>query len=116
MFIEFLRDNYSHSDYIKFWNKYCESEGNKGEIIYPMKQFTAMFGDSFQDIYPRIVRFSANDKYFQETDTGVIYTYKNELHVIDKVINLYDLLYWLVENPQDDKMKVYIEENIEKND
>lgn len=47
MFIEFLRDNYSHSDYIKFWNKYCESEGNKGEIIYPMKQFTTMFGDSF---------------------------------------------------------------------
>lgn len=25
-FIDFLRDNYNHSDYIKFWNEYCESE------------------------------------------------------------------------------------------
>lgn len=46
---------------------------------------------------------------------GKIYAYENELCVISKVINLCDLLRWLVENPQDDKMKVYIEENIKKN-
>lgn len=80
-----------------------------------MEQFTAMFGDSFQDIFPRIIMFSANDKYFKETDEGKIYTYKDESHVLlDQAINLCDLLRWLVENPQDDKMKVYIEENIKK--
>ena len=81
-----------------------------------MEQFTAMFGDSFQDIYPRIIIFSANDKYFKETDEGKIYTYEDASHVLlDSAINLCDLLRWLAENPQDDKMKVYIEENIKKN-
>ena len=112
MFIEFIRDNYSRFDVIKFWNKYCESEGNEGEIIHPIEQFTTMRGDSFLDIFPRVVRFSVDDKYFQETDTGEIYTYGDELHAINTVVNFYDLLYWLVENPQDDKMKKYIKENI----
>ena len=117
MFIEFVKDNYSRTNIISFWNKYCESEGNKKGIIYPMEQFTAMFGDSFQDIFPRIIIFSANDKYFRETDEGKIYTYEDESHVLlDKVVNLCDLILWLVKNPQDDKMKVYIEENIKKND
>ena len=115
MFIEFIRDNYSRSDIINFWNKYRKSKHFSTESVYPMEQFTAMFGDSFQNIYPKIIRFSANDKYFKETDTGKIYTYEDELQVINKVINLVDLLPWLVENPQDDKMKVYIEENIKKN-
>lgn len=74
-----------------------------------------MCGDSFLNIFPRVVRFSVDNKYFQETDVGEIYTYRDELRVIGTVVNLYDLLYWLVENPQDDKMKVYIEENIKKN-
>lgn len=77
MFIEFIRDNYSRSDIINFWNKYCESEDNE-----------------------------------EETDNGLIFTYADESHVLEKVINLVDLLSWLVENPQDDKMKVYIEESI----
>lgn len=116
MFIEFIRDNYSRSDIINFWNKYCEAENKPSEIIYPMEQFVATFGDSFQQIFPRIIRFSVDDKYFQETDNGLIFTYADESHVLEKVINLVDLLPWLVENPQDDKMKVYIEENIKKND
>ncbi|MCI6456691.1 MAG: hypothetical protein MSA56_03155 [Clostridium sp.] len=116
MFTEFIRDNYSRSDIINFWNKYCESEDNEEEIVYPMEQFVATFGDSFQQIFPRIIRFSVDDKYFQETDNGLIFTYADESHVLEKVINLVDLLPWLVENPQDDKMKVYIEENIKKND
>ena len=115
MFIEFIRDNYSRSDIINFWNKYCESEDNEEQIVYPMEQFVATFGDSFQQIFPRIIRFSMDDKYFQETDNGLIFTYADESHVLEKVINLADLLPWLVENPQDDKMKVYIEENIKKN-
>ena len=115
MFIEFIRDNYSHTDIINFWNKYCKAEGNEEQIIYPMEQFTATFGDSFQQIFPRIIRFSADDKYFQETDNGLIFTYADEYYVLKKVINFLDLLSWLVENPQDDKMKVYIEENIKKN-
>ena len=80
-----------------------------------MEQFVATFGDSFQQIFPRIIRFSVDDKYFQETDNGLIFTYADESHVLEKIINLADLLPWLVENPQDDKMKVYIEENIKKN-
>lgn len=116
MFTEFIRDNYSRSDIINFWNKYCESEDNEEEIVYPMEQFVATFGDSFQQIFSRIIRFSVDDKYFQETDNGLIFTYADESHVLEKVINLVDLLPWLVENPQDDKMKVYIEENIKKND
>lgn len=115
MFIEFIRDNYSRSDIINFWNKYCKAEGNEEEIVYPMEQFVATFGDSFQQIFPRIIRFSVDDKYFQETDNGLIFTYADESHVLKKVINLVYLLPWLVENPQDDKMKVYIEENIKKN-
>ena len=114
MFIEFIRDNYSRSDIINFWNKYCEAEGNEEQIIYPMEQFVATFGDSFQQIFPRIIRFSVDDKYFQETDNGLIFTYADEYRVIKTVINFIDLLPWLVENPQDDKMKVYIEENIKK--
>lgn len=86
MFIEFIRDNYSRSDINNFWNKYCESEDNEEEIVYP------------------------------ETDNGLIFTYADESHVLEKVINLVNFLSWLVENPQDDKMKVYIEENIKKND
>ena len=113
MFIEFIRDNYSRSDIINFWNKYCEAEDNEEQIVYPMEQFVAMCGDSFQDIFPKIIRFSVDDMYF--TDNGLIYTYADESHVLEKVINLVDLLPWLVENPQDDKMKVYIEENIKKN-
>lgn len=116
MFIEFIRDNYSRSDIINFWNNYCEAEDTPSEIIYPMEQFTATFGDSFQQIFPKIIRFSVDDMYFQETDNGLIFTYADESHVLEKVINLVDLLSWLVENPQDDKMKVYIEENIKKND
>ena len=116
LFIKFIRDNYSRSDIINFWNKYCEAENKPSEIIYPMEQFTATFGDSFQQIFPRIIRFSVDDKYFQESDNGLIFTYADESHVIEKVINFLDLLSWLVENPQDDKMKVYIEENIKKND
>lgn len=108
MFIEFIRDNYSRSDIINFWNKYCEAESNEEQIIYPMEQFTATFGDSFQQIFPRIIRFSVDDKYFQETDNELIFIYADESHVLEKVINLADLLPWLVENPQDDKMKVYI--------
>ena len=115
MFTEFIRDNYISTDIINFWNKYCEAEDNKEEIIHPMEQFTATFGDSFQQIFPRIIRFSVDDKYFQETDNGLIFTYADESHVLEKVINLVDLLPWLVENQQDDKMKVYIEENIKKN-
>ena len=115
MFIEFIRDNYIRTDIINFWNKYCEAENKPSEIIYPMEQFVATFGDSFQQIFPRIIRFSVDDKYFQETDNGLIFTYADESHVLEKVINLVDLLPWLVENPQDDKMKVYIEENIKKN-
>ena len=115
MFIEFIRDNYSRTDIINFWNKYRKAKNFSTEFVYPMEQFTTMFGDSFQDIFPRIVRFSSTDKYFKETDTGKIYTYEDEFQVINKVINLCDLLRWLVENPQDDKMKVYIEENIKKN-
>ena len=115
MFIEFIRDNYSHTDIINFWNKYCEAEDNEEEIVYPMEQFVATFGDSFQQIFPRIIRFSVDDKYFQETDNGLIFTYADESYVLEKVINFVDLLQWLVENPQDDKMKVYIEENIKKN-
>ena len=114
MFTEFIRDNYSRSDIINFWNKYCEAENKPSEIIYPMEQFTATFGDSFQQIFPRIIRFSVDDKYFQETDNGLIFTYADESHVLKKVINLVDLLPWLVENPQDDKMKTYIEENRRK--
>lgn len=114
-YCEFIRDNYSRSEIINFWNKYCKAEDNEEQIIYPMKQFTATFGDSFQQIFPRIIRFSVDDKYFQETDNGLIFTYTDESHVIEKVINFLDLLSWLVENPQDDKMKVYIEENIKKN-
>ena len=114
MYIEFIRDNYSRSDIINFWNKYCEAEGNEEQIIYPMEQFVATFGDSFQQIFPRIIRFSVDDKYFQETDNGLIFTYADEYRVIKTVINFIDLLPWLVENPQDDKMKVYIEENIKK--
>ena len=114
MFIEFIRDNYSRSDIINFWNKYCEAEDNEEEIVHPMEQFVATFGDSFQQIFPRIIRFSVDDKYFQETDNGLIFTYADKSHVLEKVINLVDLLPWLVENPQDDKMKVYIEENIKK--
>ena len=110
----FIRDNYSRSEIINFWNKYCKAEGNEEQIIYPMEQFVATFGDSFQQIFPRIIRFSMDDKYFQETDNGLIFTYADESHVIEKVINFLDLLSWLVENPQDDKMKVYIEENIKK--
>ena len=113
-FTEFIRDNYSRSDIINFWNKYCEAENKPSEIIYPMEQFTATFGDSFQQIFPRIIRFSVDDKYFQETDNGLIFTYADESHVLKKVINLVDLLPWLVENPQDDKMKTYIEENRRK--
>lgn len=116
MFIEFIRDNYSRTDIINFWNKYCEAENKPSEIIYPMEQFTATFGDSFQQIFPRIIRFSVDDEYFQETDNGLIFTYADESHVLEKVINLVDLLPWLVENPQDDKMKTYIKENIKKND
>ena len=116
MFIEFIRDNYSRSDIINFWNKYCESENNEEQIIYPMEQFTATFGDSFQQIFPRIIKFSVDDMYFQETDNGLIFTYADESHVLEKVINLADLLPWLVENPQDEKMKTYIKENIKKND
>lgn len=115
MFIDFIRDNYSRSDIINFWNKYCESEDNEEQIVYPMEQFTATFGDSFQQIFPRIIRFSVDDKYFQKTDNGLIFTYADESHVIERVINFIDLLPWLAENPQDDKMKVYIEENIKKN-
>ena len=115
MFIEFIRDNYSRSDIINFWNKYCEAEDTPSEIIYPMEQFVATFGDSFQQIFPRIIRFSVDDKYFQETDNGLIFTYADESHVIERVINFIDLLSWLAENPQDNKMKVYIEENIKKN-
>ena len=114
MFIEFIRDNYSRSDIINFWNKYCEAENNEEEIVYPMEQFVATFGDSFQQIFPRIIRFSVDDKYFQETDNGLIFTYADESHVLEKVINLVDLLPWLLENPQDDKMKVYMEENRRK--
>ena len=114
LFIKFIRDNYSRSDFINFWNKYCESEDNEEEIVYPMEQFTATFGDSFQQIFPRIIRFSVDDKYFQESDNGLIFTYADESHVIEKVINFLDLLSWLVENPQDDKMKTYIKENIKK--
>lgn len=116
MFTEFIRDNYSRSDIINFWNKYCEAKDNEEEIVYPMEQFVATFGDSFQQIFPRIIRFSVDDKYFQETDNGLIFTYADESHVLEKVINLVDLLPWLVENPQDDKMKTYIKENIKKND
>ena len=47
MFIEFIRDNYSHTDIINFWNKYCKAEDNEEEIVYPMEQFVATFGDSF---------------------------------------------------------------------
>lgn len=115
MFIDFIRDNYSRSDIINFWNKYCESEDNEEQIVYPMEQFTATFGDSFQQIFPRIIRFSVDDKYFQKTDNGLIFTYADESHVLKKVINFVDLLSWLAENPQDNKMKVYIEENIKKN-
>ena len=115
VFIEFIRDNYSRSDIINFWNKYWEAENKPSEIVYLMEQFVATFGDSFQQIFPRIIRFSVDDKYFQETDNGLIFTYADESHVLEKVINLVDLLPWLVENPQDDKMKVYIEENIKKN-
>ena len=114
MFIEFIRDNYIRTDIINFWNKYCEAEDNEEEIVYPMEQFVATFGDSFQQIFPRIIRFSVDDKYFQETDNGLIFTYADESHVLEKVINLADLLPWLVENPQDDKMKTYIEENRRK--
>ena len=114
MFIEFIRDNYSRTDIINFWNKYCEAENKPSEIIYPMEQFTATFGDSFQQIFPRIIRFSVDDMYFQETDNGLIFTYADESHVLEKVINLVYLLPWLVENPQDDKMKTYIKENIKK--
>lgn len=114
MFIEFIRDNYSRSDIINFWNNYCEAEDTPSEIIYPMEQFTATFGDSFQQIFPKIIRFSVDDMYFQETDNGLIFTYADESHVLEKVINLVDLLPWLVENPQDDKMKTYIKENIKK--
>lgn len=116
MWVEFIRDNYSHSDIINFWNKYCEAENKPSEIIYPMEQFTATFGDSFQQIFPRIIRFSVDDMYFQEADNGLIFTYADESHVLKKVINFLDLLSWLVENPQDDKMKKYIKENIKKND
>ena len=55
-----------------------------------------------------------DDKYFQETDNGLIFTYADESYVLEKVINFVDLLPWLVENPQDDKMKTYIEENRRK--
>lgn len=113
MFIDFIRDNYSRTDIISFWNKYCKAECMP-EIIYPMEQFTAMFGDSFQNIYPKIIRFSADDKYFEITDMGLVYTYVNTSCVLKNVVKLYDLLCWLVENPQDDKMKVYIKENIKK--
>lgn len=116
MWVEFIRDNYSHSDIINFWNKYCEAENKPSEIIYPMEQFTATFGDSFQQIFPRIIRFSVDDMYFQKADNGLIFTYADESHVLKKVINFLDLLSWLVENPQDDKMKKYIKENIKKND
>ena len=115
VFIEFIRDNYSRSEIINLWNKYCESKDNKENIVYPMEQFVATFGDSFQQIFPRILRFSMDDKYFQKTDNGLIFTYYNELQVFERVIKFYDLLTWLLENPQDDKMKVYIEENIKKN-
>ena len=115
MFIEFIRDNYSRSEIINFWNKYCESKDNKENIVYPMEQFVATFGDSFQQIFPRIIRFSVDDKYFQKTDNGLIFTYYDELQVFERVIKFHDLLTWLLKNPQDDKMKVYIEENIKKN-
>ena len=108
---EFIRDNYSRSDIISFWNKYCEAENISSEIIYPMEQFTATFGDSFQIIFPKLIEFSTYDKYFRESDNGFIYSYCNEEEVFDKVIDSYDLLPWLIENPQDDKMKKYIEEN-----
>ena len=114
VFIEFIRDNYSRSEIINFWNKYCKAENKPSEIIHPMEQFVATFGDSFQQIFPRIIRFSMDDKYFQETDNGLIFTYADEYHVLKSVINFLDLLQWLIENPQDDKMKVYIEENIKK--
>lgn len=66
MFIEFIGDNYSRFDVIKFWNKYCKAKNLSTEIVYPMEQFTTMFGDSFQDIFPRIIRFSATDKYLKK--------------------------------------------------
>ena len=115
MWIEFIRDNYSRSEIINFWNKYCEAEAIPSEIIYPMEQFTATFGDSFQIIFPKLREFSIQDKYFRESDNGFIYSYFNEESLFDSIIMLCDLLPWLVENPQDDKMKVYIEENIKKN-
>lgn len=114
MFVEFIRDNYSRSDIIKFWNKYRKAKHFSTESVYPMEQFTTICGDSFQDIFPRIIRFSTTDKYFKETDTGLIYTYEDELQVFERVIRFYDLLTWLLENPQDDKMKTYIEENRRK--
>lgn len=108
---EFIRDNYSHSDIISFWNKYCKAEAIPSEIIYSMEQFTSMFGDDFQVISSKLLEFSTYDKYFRESDNGFIYSYYNEEEVFDKVIDFYDLLPWLIENPQDDKMKKYIEEN-----
>lgn len=76
-----------------------------------MEQFTATFGDNFQTIFPKLIEFSTYDEYFRESDNGFIYSYFNEEEVFDKVIDFYDLLPWLVKNPQDDKMKKYIEEN-----
>lgn len=76
-----------------------------------MEQFTAVFGDSFQHIFPKVLIFSPTDKYFSESEHGRICSYKNEMQVINEVIMFSYLLPWLFENPQDDKMKEYIYEN-----
>lgn len=106
----FIENNYSVLQTIKLWNEYCKAVG-RTDIIYKMKDFEILHGDSFKVIFPQIAYFDATDKYFVRFYDNTIYSFRNASEALEETVEYNTLSKYYNEHPYDDKMKKYVEEN-----
>lgn len=106
----FIKNNYSVSQTIKMWNEYCKAVG-RTDIIYEMKDFEILHGDSFKVIFPQIAYFNSTDKYFVRFYNNTIYSFTTATEAIEETVDYNAISEYYLEHPYDDAMSQYIKKN-----
>ena len=98
-----------YKDVVRVWNEYLE-ENLYEDKFYPMQDFEVVCGDSFKELYPKIVfdfSFGADGFWIQKgkIHSGNIHTYYDEVIAYD----IADFTAWVYDNGYQEKLGLEVE-------
>lgn len=98
-----------YKDVVRVWNEYLE-ENLYEDKFYPMQDFEVVCGDSFKELYPKIVfdfSFGADGFWIQngKIHSGNIHTYYDEVIAYD----IDNFTAWVYDNGYQEKLGLEVE-------